>query len=288
MSRILVKEDYIYNKYGDGVVILHFADVHFSENTNPSLFNKMLNKVRDEKPNYIIITGDLIDNPKIVNNKIKIKELVKFLASLGEITKVLISLGNHDIVFDEDHKFFKKIDQIKNIYVLDNTSYVDEFIYVAGFTLSGRYYYNLYGDESTDSLLKELKNNQKLITKLPNNLVKIGLFHSPIGIVEDSVWDKLKEFDLLLSGHMHDGMVPEFLKVFFKKNMGIIAPNKKLFPKISRGRVNKDGRTLIITGGVTKLSLKSSLWLSKLNFVYKISMNKIIFTNKKGRYYGKN
>lgn len=290
MNKVKITENYVYHKNGNDLVIFHLADIHFNVNTKQKIFTKILTKVISEKPNYLIITGDLIDNPKIIKgNKPKLKELVKFLADLGEVTKVIISLGNHDIMFEDDYKFFKKLDQINNIYVLDNKSYTDEFIYIAGFTLPGRYYYNLYGKESIDALLKELKTNNKLISKLPSNKVKIGLFHSPMGIINNEVWDKLQEFDLLLSGHMHDGMVPDFLKVFFPKNMGIISPNKKLFPRICRGRVNKDGRTLIITGGVTKLSLKSTKGLSKFNFVYNIGINKIILTNKKGRYYyGKN
>lgn len=289
MNKVKITENYVYHKNGQELTILHMADIHFNVNTKQKLFTKIINKVAELKPNYLIITGDIIDKPTIIKeNKQKLKELVKFLADLGEITKVLISLGNHDIMYEEDFKFFKKIDQINNIYVLNNQIYSDEYIYVAGFTLPGRYYYNLYGKESVETLLKELKLNSKLLTKLPNNKVKIGLFHSPIGIINDEVWDKLNEFDLLLSGHMHDGMVPDFLKVFFPKNMGIISPAKKLFPKICRGRVNKDGRTLIITGGITKLSLKSAKRLSKFNFVYNIGINKIILTNKKGRYYGKN
>lgn len=289
MNKVRIKEDYLYHKKNKDIIIYHLADIHFNINTKQKQLDKILKQVNEEKPNYIIITGDLLDNPAIIkNNKQKIKELVKFLANLGEITKVLISLGNHDIMFDDDRKFFHKIDALKNIYVLDNKSYTDEFIYVAGFTLSGRYYYNLYGQESIEALLQELKQNHKLITRLPKDKFKIGLFHSPMGIIADPVWDKLTEFDLLLSGHMHDGMVPDFLKIFFPKNMGIIEPTKKLFPKICRGRVNKDGRTLIITGGITKLSLKSTKWLSKFNFVYNIGINKIILTNKKGRYYGKN
>jgi len=289
VNKVRIKKDYLYHKNGNDLVIYHLADIHFNINTKQKLFNKIISKVSEEMPNYLIITGDLIDTPMIIkNHKKKVKELVKFLADLGEFTKVIISLGNHDVMFDEDRKFFQKLDALKNIYVLDNKSYSDEFIYVAGFTLSSRYYYNLFGKESVSALLQELKQHYKLISRLPKDKVKIGLFHSPLGIIDDVVWDKLSEFDLLLSGHMHDGMVPDFLKVFFPKNMGLIEPSKKLFPRICRDRINKDGRTLIITGGVTKLSLKSSKWLSKFNFVYNIGINKIILTNKKGRCYGKN
>ena len=84
-------------------------------------------------------------------------------------------------------------------------------------------------------------------------------------------------------------MVPDFLNKFFKKNNGIIAPNKKWFPEISRGKIEKMRKgkriTIIITGGITKLSLKSSKLLSKLNFIYNTSINKIIITKKRGKYY---
>ncbi len=288
MNRIVIKKDYIYNKYGNGINVLHMADIHFNTNTKVKKLNRIIEKVVDEKPNYVIITGDLIDNPKIIKNKQKIKELVSFLASLGEITKVIISLGNHDIMFEEDFRFFKKLDQIMNIYVLNNQVYTDEYIYIAGFTLPDKFYYNLYGRESVDVLLRYLKANYKLIGRLPKEKIKIGLFHSPLGVIDDMVWEKLEGFDLFLSGHMHDGMLPDFMKWVFPKNMGVIAPNKRLFPKMCRGRVDKKGKTLIITGGVTKLSLKSARLLSKFNFVYNININKIIFTNKKGKCYGKN
>ena len=84
-------------------------------------------------------------------------------------------------------------------------------------------------------------------------------------------------------------MVPDFLNSFFKSNTGIIAPNKRLFPSLARGKVEKmvgnKKITLIITGGITKLSAMSSKILSKLNFVYNISINKIIITKKRGKYY---
>ena len=79
------------------------------------------------------------------------------------------------------------------------------------------------------------------------------------------------------------------LSKFFKKNQGIIAPNKRMFPEIARGKIEKNifnkKITIIITSGITKLGEKSASILSKLNFIYNIDINKIIITNKKGRYY---
>ena len=144
-------------------------------------------------------------------------------------------------------------------------------------------------DESTEVLLEHLDKHKRLITKLPPKLPKVLLVHSPIKLLDPIVLSKLKEYDLLLSGHTHAGMVPDFLNSFFKSNTGIIAPNKRFFPSLARGKVEKivgnKKITLIITGGITKLSARSSKILSKLNFVYNISINKIIITKKRGKYY---
>ena len=151
------------------------------------------------------------------------------------------------------------------------------------------YYYNITKDESKEVLIEHLKKHKKLTTNLPLKVTKIGMIHSPIRLVDKEVLSYLNEYNLLLSGHTHGGMVPDILSKFFKNNQGIIAPNKRLFPDVARGKIEtyiKDKKiTLIITSGITKLSSHSAKILNKLNFVYNIDMNKIIITNKKGRYY---
>ena len=82
-------------------------------------------------------------------------------------------------------------------------------------------------------------------------------------------------------------MIPDIFKCLFRGNWGIVSPSKGLFPKIARGKlikeVGKKKITIIITGGVTKLSLVSAKWLSNYNFVYNIGVNRIIITQERGR-----
>jgi len=115
------------------------------------------------------------------------------------------------------------------------------------------------------------------------------LIHSPIKLIDNNVLEKLHDYDLLLSGHTHNGMVPNILEKIIPDNYGIIAPNKKLFPRLARGKMEKYIKnhkiTIIINGGVTKLSLKSSKLLNSLNWLYDISINKIIITKKRGKKY---
>lgn len=290
MNRIKKTTDIVYNtNTKKDLTIIHISDIHFNTDTSLSKLNKLTTEIKKNNPDYIMISGDLIDEPKIIKNKYKIKELLQFLSNLSEITKIFISLGNHDIFSSEDLKFFNKLNELKNIYILDNDCYKDEFIYISGLTLPNNYYYNITHEESSEVLVKHLTNNRKLISKLPRELPKVILIHSPIKLTNKEVLNKLKEYDLILSGHTHNGMVPDILKSLFPKNKGLIAPNKTLFPEIAKGKieVNQDNKkiTIIINGAITKLSSKSSKILSKLNIVYPMSINKIIITKKRGKYY---
>lgn len=290
MNRIKKTTDIVYNtNTKKDLTIIHISDIHFNTDTSLSKLNKLTTEIKKNNPDYIMISGDLIDEPKIIKNKYKIKELLQFLSNLSEITKIFISLGNHDIFSPEDLKFFNKLNELKNIYILDNDCYKDEFIYISGLTLPNNYYYNITHEESSEVLVKHLTNNRKLIGKLPRELPKVILIHSPIKLTNKEVLNKLKEYDLILSGHTHNGMVPGILKSLFPKNKGLIAPNKTLFPEIAKGKieVNQDNKkiTIIINGAITKLSSKSSKILSKLNIVYPMNINKIIITKKRGKYY---
>ena len=286
MNKIDIHKDTIYNsKVLKDITLIHISDIHFNTKTKISKLNKIKEAIINNNPDYIIITGDTIDSPRETKEK-AIQNLLTFLTNLSKKYKIFISLGNHDIFKQDDYNFFKQLNQYNNIYILDNTSYKDDYIYISGFTLPTNYYYNLDKRESTDVLIEHLNNHQELITNLKNDIPKVSLIHSPIKLTDKFVINLLKEYDLLLSGHTHNGLVPKLLNKLLKKNQGLVAPRKQLFPKIARGKIeiNLLGKTItiIINGGITKLGEKSAHILSKLNFIYNIDINKITITNKKG------
>lgn len=290
MNKIEVHKDIIYNsKTLKDITLIHIGDIHFNKDTKDKKLDKIKEEIYKNNPDYVVITGDTIDESSVIKDKQKIKKLLIFLTDISNKSKVIISLGNHDIFKSEDHKFFKNLNDLKNIYVLNNESYVDESIYISGFTLPNKYYYNINHEESKELLIEHLKKYKKLTTNLPAFLPKVSLIHSPIRLVDIDILNILKEYDLILSGHTHGGMVPKILSKFLKKNQGIIAPNKKILPEVARGKIEKNilnkKITIIITSGITKLGEKSASILSKLNFIYNIDINKIIITNKKGKYY---
>ncbi len=263
------------------ITFIHIGDIHYNETTSTKKLEYIKYAIEDAHPDYIFITGDLLDRPKITKNKEKIKLLVSWLNSLGNIAKVFISLGNHDIILEEDYKFFNKLNDINNIYVLNNQSYEDEKVFISGFTLPTNYYYNIEKHEDENALLETLQNNFNLVTNLPKKKYKVALIHSPILLSEKKVIEKLKEYDLVLSGHMHNGLIPRILDKIIKNNYGLISPDKRLFAKNTRGKIKTKYYTIIITGGITKLSPSSTKILSKLNGLYPISINKITVKGEK-------
>ena len=287
MNKVKITTDVIYNSHAKkDITIAHLSDIHFNTNTKEKDLDKIYFTLDKMKPDYIMITGDLIDTSDIIKNHGKIKELVTLLSEIAKLAKVMISIGNHDVLTSSDYHFFRKLDDLYNIYVLDNKSYEDEFIYVAGFTLPMDYYYNINKRENEEILQSYLDLRIDLTKNLPTNKPKIALIHSPIKLANNEVLKKLSLYDIILSGHTHNGMVPDWLIFLFKNNMGLIAPNKNLFPEIAKGKIEKQiGNkqiTIIINGAYTKLSKKSGKILSNLNFIYNKSVNKVLIRKKRG------
>ena len=277
----IVKDILSSKKLKKDITFIHIGDIHYNETTSAKKLEYIKYAIEDAHPDYIFITGDLLDKPKITKNKEKIKLLVSWLNSLGNIAKVFISLGNHDIILEEDYKFFNKLNDINNIYVLNNQSYEDENVFISGFTLPTNYYYNIEKHEDENALLETLQNNFNLVTNLPKKKYKVALIHSPILLSEKKVVEKLKEYDLILSGHMHNGLILRILDKIIKNNYGLISPDKRFFAKNTRGKIKTKYYTIIITGGITKLSPSSTKILSKLNGLYPISINKITVKGEK-------
>ena len=287
MNKYNLTTDKIYNEYmKKELSIIHIADIHFSYNTKEIELDSLVNYIALNKPNYIMITGDLIDIPDITIDTEKMKEFTRFLENLGKIAKVLISLGNHDIMNEFDCKYFDNLNKIHNVHVLNNKKYIDDNVSVIGLTLPNYYYYNVTKHESV-SILNEFLNEHNNLINVNNKIPRILLVHSPICISNEIILDRLDNFDLILCGHTHGGMVPKWLNFLFRKNYGIIAPDKRLFPEIAKGKIidKRNGKeiTIIINGGITKLSRQAGKNISKLNFLYAPCVNKIIISKKEGK-----
>ena len=222
------------------------SDLHFLSDKDLDRLNCILENIEKQSPNYICITGDILDKSKVFNED----TLIDWLKNLSKIAKVIVSLGNHEFYIDKKQKMFglnetliKKIANIDNLYLLDNKNIIIDNINFIGLTVP----MNLYYKKSTINDINELLNK----LKTSNKCLNILLCHSPEFVSTESVL-KDRNIDLILCGHMHGGAVPTFLRKIFGYR-GIISPSRKLFPKYAYGKIKINKTSIIITSGTKVL-----------------------------------
>lgn len=247
------------------------SDIHFYRNYKVRLFNNIINNIKKHNPNYICITGDIVDIPDIIDTN-EISKLYDFIKELGNITKVIISIGNHDITnkykYTYNKDFFNKLKNINNVILLDNERYIDNNICFIGYTQSFSTLFNECGDE--EIIIDEVNN---LLKGINNKKYNILLSHNPLYILKDNVYSKITNFNkinLMLSGHTHGGLTPSFIK----GNKGLISPLKSIFIDNARGYIKKGDVDVIISTGVVKLSYSAGL-LHPFNNLFRSSINYI-------------
>lgn len=270
--------------------VAFLSDIHYHKDFSFIVQHKIIDNIKYFNPDYICITGDIVDKPDILDNDITSKNLLVFLENLANITKVFIVLGSHDLEDVSDvgasfdnymYKWKELLKNEKNIHLLDNKQYEDKKVNIIGITLPFNYYHQK-PIENVDIIIDELgKEKYKL-----DNKYNILLIHSPRRILMPKAIyniDLLKKVDLILSGHMHNGVIPKFLQKV-PGHRGIISPQKTLFPKYARGTVTKmiygHECKLIITGGVTKISPALPKYIKCLKRMYN---NEIEFIKVSGR-----
>lgn len=267
------------------------SDLHFSYRVKNEKLNALTKKLRERKPDYLFIPGDLVDSNDMIFDSAEEKRLLNLLEKLGSFTKVIISKGNHDVYkkSSKEHKkrtgdrwevienteFVKKVNALKNVFYLDNEAYEDKNIYVLGLTLSSSYYRLLNSEkdpknpgENLDELLKNLDNlDQKLITHLPKNKLKFTLIHSPAHLDDYRVQSELSEFDYFISGHMHNGLVTPLVDEIWRSDRGIVNASRGVGAKNTRLSRKKLGKKMIIAGATTTWHESVGVF-HKLNTLY--------------------
>lgn len=274
----------VYNKFYNlgmkNVKICLISDIHFDKDYNLNIFEEIIKNIKENKPNFICISGDILDHADVIDYK-DIINLKTFIVDLASISSVIISLGNHDITsiknekcdFEKVNNWFLELNKIENVYYLNNKSLIRNDLCFTSYNPSYEYYGH---KEDINFLINDIDNKITLNKKYYNIL----LFHSPINILENKLIinsSEIKKSNLILSGHMHNGLI---LNIFDKKgNRGIIGPYFNLFPKNARGIITKniEGRNinLVISGGVVKISNISSKFLRQLNKLFKVHIEYI-------------
>ena len=258
------------------------SDIHYSGKTfHKGIFKSIIKELSIMKPDYICIPGDFIDFVDVTLIKDNNEVLHSFFSDLSKIAPTIVSIGNHEMKKINNRKtkgfnleeYLDYYSNIKNLYILNNTKKAFKNIVFYGMTLPYEYY-----DES-----KQIINYDIVDYFDTNNIIfepdkyNIMLCHTPLIFQNEALFKYIKNVDLVLSGHMHNGAIPLAADKFIIGSRGIIGPKKKLFPKYTRGKVlvNNKRIPLIISRGITTLSDTVPGIIKLFRFLYPRNMEQI-------------
>lgn len=272
------KINYLVDTKNTNKKIILLTDIHYYSKKEKKYLDKITTELKKLEYDYLCISGDLLDLSIIKDEEL----LIDWLKDIASLSKVIISLGNHDLYssrktheFNFNEELFKKIRKIKNVKVLDNEIYVDSNIRFIGLTLPIDFYYKY--NENKNYFMRYVNN------QFPNDYkdkYNILLCHTPIPVGDEETIKKtrlLSNIQLILSGHMHGGITPKCFRGILS-GRGLIGPWRNLFPKNAYGSINNnEGQKVIISSGVTTashvnlFSFLDSLFLKEITVIDLVS-----------------
>ena len=181
-------------KLRDNVRVVQISDVHIGSRL-PRLLRRIVRNTNALQPDYVMITGDLIDLPRIS---------VEALSPLGNLAApVYYVIGNHERYVDLDD-IDARLRQV-GLIVLRNATANTRHGQIIG----------IDDAENRDQVRSQLAQ-----LDLDCEAFKILLYHRPTGL-EDAAAHSI---DLMLTGHTHAGQIIPFnliVKRFFSHLRGL-------------------------------------------------------------------
>lgn len=220
----------------DAIRLVMLSDLHgytYQPNQKP-----LLAKVHAQKPDYIMLCGDVFDDKLPQDGaELLLKELVK-------IAPCYYVCGNHEIWRKDKAELFEWIESM-GVMVLHDTSIQvkknSSTYRICGIMDPAVFGTGVQGDYGS----RELFCSKLAMFDLADNdaAFNILLSHRPEYIVDYAK----HSFDLVLCGHAHGGQwrIPHILN-------GLFAPNQGLFPKYAGGAYKVNHMTQIVGRGLIR------------------------------------
>lgn len=226
----------------DGKKILHISDLHTKRYGEG--FNNLINSCKFLEPDYVFFTGDLFSRteknlePKLV--------LMRRLLKLGS---VYYCMGNHECDAPDKANALNAALAKEGVHVLVNSTrriYEDgEYISVTGVSLPKDHYRSDSGFSHLTEVTPKLM--RRLVGRPDRSSVTLLLAHDPLPFEAYAEWGA----DVTFSGHVHGGVIRLPLIG------GLLSPERKFFPKYSKGLYRLGRSQMIVSAGLGKFRLNN-------------------------------
>ena len=228
-----------HEKTGSGIRIAHISDIHKRRFGSGNC--RICEKVREEKPDIIFLTGDLVSRDE---TDLSMAEAT--LKGLSAVAPVYMIFGNHEQDLSDALKAELTDIAVKYGVVMMRNDSVKVTAKDRSFTVYGlEESHDVYKKNNSYRNLKVLRKADitQLVGDRPEGEV-ILLAHNPFFGEAYAEWGA----DYTFSGHVHGGVVRLFGKA-------ILSPERKFFPKYAKGVYDLGGRKLLVSAGLGKLRL---------------------------------
>ncbi len=201
---------------GQRIKILHISDLHNKKFPNNN--KQLLKKIKEQKPDIIVLTGDIIDCKTKT-----FQDVYKLLQALTAINKnTYFVSGNHEWRNPKTDCFIDGIKK-RNIKVINNSNEV--------FTKEN-FFINICGIDDPYTNHEDI---DLAFSNIDNASFTILLSHAPDIVPKNN--NLL--CDLILCGHTHGGQIR------FPFIGGVIAPGQGWFPKYDKGIYELNSDTIL-------------------------------------------
>lgn len=225
--------------------IVQVSDVHFSVHTshekNAAVIRHISEKLQELRPDVIAVTGDLVSrNP----DEKSIADAAECARLLCRNAKVFYTFGNHetDCPAAMQQRITETMEQAGAV-VLNNRIVPYQDVDFAGYLLPQTCYKNERGGYF--GLAKCRCDEIEQAIGMRSQRPTILLAHNPMGLPAYAQWGA----DLVLSGHVHGGIVRMPILG------GILSPERKFFPKYTKGRYEMGNTSMLVSAGIGKLRI---------------------------------
>ena len=226
-------------KYGGDLKIVQISDLHrrcFGKNNID-----LINKTAELSPDVIFITGDLVSRTE--NDLTNAEAAVKGLCAIAPVYMIM---GNHeqDMPADQRNKLLDIISENGAVLLRNQSVSLKK----------NNKCFNICGYEPPATVYKKNGKYKDLDTVKADDLynalgkpkegINLLLAHNPLFAEVYAQWGA----DHTFSGHVHGGVVR-----FFGK--GILSPERKFFPKYTKGVYTVSKMKLMVSAGLGKLRI---------------------------------
>ena len=237
-------------KISEPVKFVLLTDLHDKEYGKENDY--LIKAITEENPDAVLIAGDIMTaRPQ---NKGGYKEVaLELMKKLSGTYPVYYGLGNHEKKMDWNRKCFGNqyepfMQKLKNsgVQILqDDFADLEKFhIRIYGLDLENEYYKRTGSKAMEDDYLAHKFGAED------DGYYRMLLAHNPAYFDQYAKWSP----DLVLSGHVHGGLVRlPFLG-------GVISPSLKIFPKYDGGIFTSGKATMILSRGLGFHSIEFRMW----------------------------